>query len=169
MSSWLSIFFTLIKNSYLYQYHILFTLEKLYRKSLLWKYRFVVYHLEERNVSTAIRYKSLLKYSFQVWTKTLSDIQFVTLRTAIWYNVNMVLIANLLSHEYSVILKLYSYLIYIGTCASFDAWYLQNIIPCAQLKTHVKVYTVRRKCLREKFNQYFLLLELQRKLNTNKK
>ena len=33
--------------------------------------------------------KSVLKYSFQVRTKTISDIQFMTLRTAIRYNVNM--------------------------------------------------------------------------------
>ena len=32
-------------------------IEKLYRKSLRCKYRFVMYHLEERSVSTAIRYK----------------------------------------------------------------------------------------------------------------
>ena len=36
----------------------------------------------------------MLKYSFQVWTKTLSDIQFVTLRGAIRYNMNMVLNAQ---------------------------------------------------------------------------
>ena len=35
----------------------MFTLEKLYRKSLRCKYRFVIYHLEERSVPTAIRYK----------------------------------------------------------------------------------------------------------------
>ena len=49
-----------------------------------------MYHSDERSVSTAIRLKSVLKYSFQVWTKTLSDMQFVILRTAIRYNVNMV-------------------------------------------------------------------------------
>ena len=35
--------------------------------------------------------KRVLKYSFQVWTKTLSGIQFVALRTAIRYNVNVFL------------------------------------------------------------------------------
>ena len=35
----------------------MFTLEKLCRKSLRCKYRFVLYHLEECSVSTAIRYK----------------------------------------------------------------------------------------------------------------
>ena len=35
----------------------MFTLEKLYKKSLRYKYRFVMYHLEERSVSTAIHYK----------------------------------------------------------------------------------------------------------------
>ena len=38
-------------------YDIVFTLEKLYRKSLRCKYRFAMYHLEERSVPTAIRYK----------------------------------------------------------------------------------------------------------------
>ena len=32
--------------------------------------------------------KRVLKYSFQVWTRTLSDIQFVTLRRALGYNVS---------------------------------------------------------------------------------
>ena len=35
--------------------------------------------------------KRVLKYSFQVWTKTLSGIQFVTLQTAIRYNVKVFL------------------------------------------------------------------------------
>ena len=47
---------------------------------------FRLYHLEERCTSTAIRIKSVLKYSLQLEKK--SDIQFVTLRTV--YNVNMV-------------------------------------------------------------------------------
>ena len=36
---------------------MVFTLEKLYRKSLRCKYRFVIYHLEERSASTAIRHE----------------------------------------------------------------------------------------------------------------
>ena len=31
------------------------------------------------------------------------------------------------------------------------------------------MYTVRKKCLREKFNQHFLLFDLLKKLNTEKK
>ena len=50
----------------------------------------VTYHLEDRIVSAAIRYKKCAQIFVSSVNKTLSDIQFVTLRSAIWYNVNMV-------------------------------------------------------------------------------
>ena len=50
-----------------------------------------MYHLEERSASTAIPYKKCAQIFVSSVKKTLSDIQFVTLRRATRYNVNMVL------------------------------------------------------------------------------
>ena len=47
-----------------------------------------MYHLEERSVSTAVQYEKCAQIFVSSVNKTLSDIQFVTLRTAIRYNVN---------------------------------------------------------------------------------
>ena len=49
--------FSIIKRPIPYEYDIVFSLEKLYWKSLRCGCHFVMYHLEERSVSTAIRYK----------------------------------------------------------------------------------------------------------------
>ena len=53
-----------------------------------------MYHLEERSVSTAIRYEKCAQIFFLSANKNLSDTQFVTLQTAIRYNVNMVLTSS---------------------------------------------------------------------------
>ena len=45
-----------------------------------------MYHLEE--ISTAVRYEKCAQIFVSSVNKTLSDIQFVTLQTAIRYNVN---------------------------------------------------------------------------------
>ena len=47
-----------------------------------------MYLLEERSVSTAVRYEKCAQIFVSSVNKTLSDIQFVTLQTAIRYNVN---------------------------------------------------------------------------------
>ena len=47
-----------------------------------------MYHLEERSVSIAVRYEKCAQIFVSSVNKTLSDIQFVTLQTAIRYNVN---------------------------------------------------------------------------------
>ena len=83
------VFFTvhvssLIKRLIPYWYDIAFTLAKLYRKSLRCSNCFVMYHLEKRIVSTAIRYKmcaqifvlsankSSIRYAFRKATKSCS-------------------------------------------------------------------------------------------------